>query len=559
MNIFRKNKIVQMDYENKQDKILVILSVNKFIFSFILTLFAYTTTKNIEYCLVGTCEIIIVFTITNIIVRKHKRIAIIINSILLLLYNIQMAVLYFGNSFVSMIMLTNIDSLQDLSGKAVIYGMAVLFVMLFSFLPICEVKLNQKYLKDNNILSALLAIELCLTMIIGNSYSPFYNLCLLGFQGYKLFRTTNEIANDENEYLQLFYKSDITNFYPKQESLPENVNVILIMTEGLSQNIVEDERNIMPNLSKLEKESLYFSNYYNHTFATYRGIIGQLYSGYQLNNLDSNNLISIQSILSDSGYSTAFINTEPSNGEFTGYLTSMGFDEVLGSPSSELNGLGYSISDKDAYAMLFDTAENFENNSDRPFFLAMYTFGTHASFYSIDEEYGDGSNDYLNKFYNVDFWLGDFLEKFNQSELSDDTLLIFTSDHCTYADNDFVANYPEYSSNRVNSMVDEIPLLFYYKGITAEECSVNGRNSLDLAPTILDYLDITAPNYFLGMSLFGSNEENHNDFDTTFYIDEESFYDTDDGNVCAYTDEVKVVLENLITKYFSISTKVVSE
>lgn len=35
---------------------------------------------------------------------------------------------------------------------------------------------------------------------------------------------------------------------------------------------------------------------------------------------------------------------------------------------------------------------------------------------------------------------------------------------------------------------------------------MNGRNTLDLAPTLLDYLDISAPNHFLGTSLFADEE-----------------------------------------------------
>ena len=56
----------------------------------------------------------------------------------------------------------------------------------------------------------------------------------------------------------------------------------------MSQHIIDDERNITPNIKELQSKSLSFSNYYNHTFATYRGIIGQLYSGYQLDNSDQN-------------------------------------------------------------------------------------------------------------------------------------------------------------------------------------------------------------------------------------------------------------------------------
>ena len=70
----------------------------------------------------------------------------------------------------------------------------------------------------------------------------------------------------------------------KPNNLPESPNVILIFVEGMSQHIIDDERNIAPNIREVQSKSLNFKNYYNHTFATYAGIIGQLYSGYQLQN-----------------------------------------------------------------------------------------------------------------------------------------------------------------------------------------------------------------------------------------------------------------------------------
>jgi len=103
----------------------------------------------------------------------------------------------------------------------------------------------------------------------------------------------------------------------RPEALPQRPNVVLLFVEGLSQSVVEDARDLMPNLAALERRTLFFENYYNHTFATCRGLISQLYSGYQLSDQDVNGLVSLQAILHDFGYRTAFINTEPNNAQFT--------------------------------------------------------------------------------------------------------------------------------------------------------------------------------------------------------------------------------------------------
>ena len=123
----------------------------------------------------------------------------------------------------------------------------------------------------------------------------------------------------------VFYQEDIDNYYIKDNELVDKPNIILIFTEGLSYSPIFDSRNIMPNLKNFSKNSINFINYYNHTAATFRGIIGQLYSGFQFDNYDENHLISMQSILKKQGYYTEFINIDPNSGNWNDYLESFNF------------------------------------------------------------------------------------------------------------------------------------------------------------------------------------------------------------------------------------------
>jgi alcohol dehydrogenase class IV len=91
------------------------------------------------------------------------------------------------------------------------------------------------------------------------------------------------------------------------------------------------------------------------------GIIGQLFSGYQHNHYDSNNLVSLQSILREKmGYTTHFINAEPNNSEFTSYLENLGFDSVYSNKN---------IVDDDIYSA-------FVESSPLPLILIGTTSGT---------------------------------------------------------------------------------------------------------------------------------------------------------------------------------------
>jgi len=92
------------------------------------------------------------------------------------------------------------------------------------------------------------------------------------------------------------------------------------------------------------------------------------------------------------------------------------------------------------------------------------------------------------------------MERFEASTLAEDTLVVITADHATYADKAFLKSFPD--TPRAHMEMDRVPLVVYYRGMAPETVDVGGRNSLDLAPTLLDYLDISAPNLFLGDSLF---------------------------------------------------------
>ena len=62
-------------------------------------------------------ELAAVFCVSNLILKKWKKTAHIVNGVLLLLFNAQMLVLLFGGTFISQAMITNLDSLEDLGGE----------------------------------------------------------------------------------------------------------------------------------------------------------------------------------------------------------------------------------------------------------------------------------------------------------------------------------------------------------------------------------------------------------------------------------------------------------
>ena len=513
----------------------------RILFFAILTVYVYQKMGK-GYAVICVLELMIVSAAAKQI--KQDRCRYIVHSVGVLLIGIQMFLLIFGRTYLTLVMVTNLASIEDISGNATAYVVSAVLLCIVSFLPVREVR--YRHVSGASVISIILVAELICTLFKGNTYSPIYAYADLISQQQEQKRMEKTVA-EMGDVAGEFYKPEITNYYAKPESLPEKPNVIVIFTEGLSQNIVEDEREIMPNVAAYEEKSLNFTGYYNHTFATYRGLIGQLYSGYQMNNYDSNQLVSLQDIFKAEGYSTTFINVEPNNAPFTAYLDKMKFDYLEGEIGEAKNGMADSISDKDAYEKLYSVMEE-RQNSGQPFMISMYTFGTHATLDSTDQVYGDGKTAELNKFYDVDYQFGKFMEKFEASEFADNTILIFTADHCTYLDDEFYKAFPSYE--RTFSEADRIPFFIYYKGIEPQTVEAAGRNSLDFAPTVCDYLDISAENYFLGTSLF-ANVENNSNYDTVFQ-EGQTYMSTRGNTVTELSETEKNILVNGILKYFSV-------
>ncbi|MTB64811.1 sulfatase-like hydrolase/transferase [Streptococcus sp. zg-86] len=529
------------------DKRLLIFTILKYSFTTMLILYSHRIHQNHFYVMISLLELISIALFSNYLLRINKWLAFIINSLALLLLNAQMLMMIFGGSYVTLVMLTNLESIEAIGGKLKLYLSGVIALVMFSLMPIKRFKVP--YVSTNKLLSISLLSELILTLMHGSMYSPFFAIYQLRQDAKAYQRQLEEIANQPNITSE-FYREHVDSAIQRPENIKEKPNVVLLFVEGLSQNIIDDSRAIMPTVAKVQKESLNFSNYYNHTFATYRGIIGQLYSGYQLDNYDNNTLISIQDVLANEGYQTSFINVEPSNTQFTTYLESLNFQNLISDPSKSYSGHNGTVSDKEAFEILYDTIEQ-QAKEDKPFFTAMYTFGTHITLNSPHEKYGDGHSPLLNRFYNFDVQFKKFIEKFKESGLAQNTVLVFAVDHATYQDAEFISVFPGYA--RANPDVDIVPFFMYHDGIMARTVDVKGRNSIDMAPTILDYMDINRENYFLGTSLFFP-KENNNSFDTVFF-DNSFLLSTDQNRVEPLSEASKEIIEAQLQKYFAAKTQ----
>ena len=128
----------------------------------------------------------------------------------------------------------------------------------------------------------------------------------------------------------------------------------------------------------------------------------------------------------------------------------------------------------------------------------------------------------------------------------ENTLLVFTADHATYP----VPEYKKTFNSIQSTFINKIPLFLYTKGIKPEIRNAQGRNSLDLAPTILDILDVNdVENYFLGTTLFSDDESDYSHFCA---IGNEFYYISDDDFNLQGLGEKNSLVKS-IRKYYEIS------
>jgi len=283
---------------------------------------------------------------------------------------------------------------------------------------------------------------------------------------------------------------------------------------------------LTPNLDRLARRAMRVDNYFNHTAATYRGVGGQMFSGFAVAGgageggwervddpeaLTSTRRQTVPMLLADAGWDTYFLAPHGEDKPFIVMLRSLGFEHVLSRDSINRKllagharmrkGIG-ALEDQSLLAGLRRLLERrHARQASAPFFIALYNIGTHAFIKPGPVRYAGSDNPVVNKLHNLDAAFGEFLDWFQASPYADNTVLVFTADHATYPE----PAYREAAGAGLKPyFVDRIPLLvldpLHRLPATMD---ADGRNSLSFAPTLLQLLGVPqADNAFLGRSLF---------------------------------------------------------
>jgi len=278
-------------------------------------------------------------------------------------------------------------------------------------------------------------------------------------------------------------------------------NVIIVGMESMSAMYMEEfgnTQNITPNLDRLAKQGLFFTNLYATGTRTVRGLEALTLSipptpGQSLvRRTENENLFSLGYIFKDRGYDTRFI-----YGGY-GYFDNMnnffagnGFDIVdrttLSKPEINFANV-WGVADDDMFARAIREADA-SYARKKPFMHIIMTTSNHRPYTYPDGRINipSGSNRSGGVMY-ADYSVGKLLEWARPKPWFNDTIFVFVADHTAGAGGRVELDPRKY----------HIPMIFYAPGSIKPQRYEALASQIDMAPTLLGLLNFTYYSKFYG-------------------------------------------------------------
>ena len=285
------------------------------------------------------------------------------------------------------------------------------------------------------------------------------------------------------------------------------LNVVLVSIESLGAEFLGsygDKRGLTPNLDRLARESLWFTNLYATGNRTVRGMEALTLAlpptpGQSIVRRPNNDkLFSLGSIFEDKDYSVIF-----AYGGY-GYFDNMGafFDandyrtvDRQAIPSQRVqHETVWGVADEHLFDQVLDELDR-EHKAAKPFFVHVMTTSNHRPYTypagRIDIPSGtsrEGAVKYS------DYAIGKFLEDARSRPWFDDTLFVITADHGANAR----------GTSRIPVDKYLIPLFVYAPKHVAPARVDRLMSQIDIAPTVLGLLDFRYYTKFFGRDILHS-------------------------------------------------------
>ena len=315
-------------------------------------------------------------------------------------------------------------------------------------------------------------------------------------------------------------------------------NIIIILLEGCGGEFTEigGRTDITPNLNKLAKEGIYFTNCYGNSWRTDRGTLCAL-SGYP-----SFPTMSVMKIPSKSrslpniartlqqqrGYNTSYLYGGDIN--FTNmrsYLISGGFENLTWMKdysAEEQKTAQWGVRDD----ITFKTLYQMTTKAEQPFLIGFSTLSSHVPWDVPIHHFDD---EIINSFYYLDQCVGDFINKLRKSATWKNTLVIMLPDH----------GIPYNGIDETSPSLNHIPMIWVGGAIKGPKRIEQVCNQTDLPATLLGQLGINHDEFSFSRDVLSSSYTMP--FATHTYDDGFSMVDST-SFVCYDFISNKVIAEN---------------
>ncbi len=343
------------------------------------------------------------------------------------------------------------------------------------------------------------------TANVGMAYhsdKPFCNHAAVN-PAFSLFSSTGKNRDYSKEYD--YYKEnerkavfdslgfDTRSVAPEQLLNTPRPNVLLIIMEGCCGTFVHAvdslaSPSITPNLNRLAREGVLFSQCYANSFRTDRGVLSTL-SGYPafpgVSVMKKERLCaklpSIARTLAGAGYGTEFLYGGDINfTNLNGYLIATGYKRTYGDtsfPAADRHTHNWGVTDHIAFARLYDMVTRYP--AGRPWHLGFLTLASHEPWkvpYSRIK--GDEK---ANAMAYLDNCVGNFIARLRKTPQWRNTLVIILSDHGI----EYPAGLPNNDPRRAH-----IPMIWTGGAVKGHKVVDRTLNQSDLAATLLGQLGL---------------------------------------------------------------------
>ncbi|HWB14595.1 MAG TPA: sulfatase-like hydrolase/transferase [Pirellulales bacterium] len=297
------------------------------------------------------------------------------------------------------------------------------------------------------------------------------------------------------------------------EQRPKNVILIVLESTGVDYFGTHGSRfPTTPNVDRLAKEKgVVFENVYAQAASSCKSLVALTNSVYPrpdwlliVRDNPQFDVISLPQVLKEHGYRTCYAHSGYWGWQKRDrFLKARGADAVLDAsthPEHQISSWG--IDDR---AMYQDVLDWIDAEPSKPFFAFAYTIETHHPYYPpSDGLYDFGVEDeeqarYLNALRAADAKIAWLIAELEKRGLAESTLIAITADH----GESFGEHNQRTHSFGIYEQTVHVPLVLLHaslKDMPRRDDNV-GRH-IDIAPTLLDLLNVPAPAVWQGRSLF---------------------------------------------------------